>query len=216
MDKERFRGKRIVVADISGAEKNGKTTGHLIQVAKDYYYALSKYCVVMIAGQKRYSDYFDKNDLIMLPYANDINQQNKIIRKIREVRNAIYIIKEKSADAIVFQQYSRNTAILLALLLTRTTANVYLIQYYLKNKGHVGIVGKFVENVLFVLCNKKINGIICSMDEIGQSFSLPYFKITDYIYTEESRGKLVLPESFEYDFGMIGRLTSRKGVEELI
>ena len=150
---KKYKERKIVIADISGAEKNGFIAGHMLQVAKDYYYALSKYCNVKIAGQKKYSNYFNKNDLIELPYINDNATSGKIIRKYREFLNACFILKRCEVDeSIVFQQYSRNTMLYLAILFTYPKSKVFLIQYYLKDKGHVGKIGRIIDDLLFICC----------------------------------------------------------------
>ena len=206
----------ILIADISGMESGGRLVGHLPQVAKDYYGALSPYVEVKIAGQSKYGEYFSSEDLLVLPYAYKIEDKNRFLKIVHEVINTRTVLKY-NRDIVIFQSMARNSITLLGILLTRSKSKIYLIQYYAKGKGHLGKVGNLVEKILFWIAKPRINGIICSMDMVGKSFDLPYYKITDYIYSDYSRKKYTTSVvEYVYDFGIVGLMGPGKGLDEII
>lgn len=206
----------ILIADISGMESGGRLVGHLPQVAKDYYGALSPYVETKIAGQSKYGEYFSNEDLLVLPYAYKTEDKNRLLKVVHEVINTRTVLKYNK-DIVIFQSMARNSITLLGILLTRSKSKIYLIQYYSKGKGHLRRIGKLVEEILFWLAKPRINGIICSMDMVGKSFGLPYYKITDYIYTDYSRKIYkTFGSEYLYDFGIVGFMGPGKGLDEII
>lgn len=200
-----MRKKRLIIADINSRETNGKLEGHCVAVAENYLTNFGELYDVLIAGGSIYKEYFPDNHF-ELPYT--IVKNNSIVSKLKVFLNGIALLSRAKDSVIVFQQ-SAVTIALFSIILSfaRRNNEVYLIQY---NTEYFGC--KF-KRKLFDLAKKKICGIICSDQEIGNKSGLRYCSVPDFIYT----GKKKLDDKKkDIDFGIYGYITAGKGVLEAV
>lgn len=193
----------MIVADILSLNINGKSEGHYFSVANNYYELFKDKCEVMISGGPVYCQKF--KNIIKLNYDTN-NTKLKILNKIKVLLNARHIMKEAGSDILVFQCSAVST-ILLSLLLFKTNAKIYLIQY------DKVIMNSKLKRLLYRMVKRKISGIICPGDEIGESLEIPYCVLPDYIYTGGE--EVINCKSTEYDFGIYGILAKGKGIVEV-
>ena len=84
---------------------------------------------------------------------------------------------------------------------------VYTIQY--STDG----VNSVLKRGLYALCRRKISGVICPNAAIGAAYGRPMCVVSDYISTGTMQPPVPYAQQ-RYDFGMVGLITSDKGVVE--
>jgi glycosyltransferase involved in cell wall biosynthesis len=124
-------------------------------------------------------------------------------------RNARYLFNQAKGDTIILQ-YGSPFSTHIAVLLGYKKSNTYLIEY-----STVGIQG-FVKQIVWTLLRRKVCGVICPSEEVGEKFSVPYCIVPDYIYTGTDFNFKSSYYDKEYDFCVIGRLNKDKGIIEII
>ncbi len=205
--------KKIVIADISSFEINGKILGHWPYSAKMYKEILQDEFQVKIAGSQVYEQYFDR-DFIKLPCGIDTTEKNSLISKIKhwkgEIANCRMVLKQ-DADVIIFQS-SGFVPMLFCIMTTNEKKlkwkKILFIQYaYQCTSG--------IKQFLWDRAKCKISGLITSTDKVGQQYGIDYLSIPDYIYTSD---KVVaeVPTTFSYDFCMVGTMNSSKDIEMVV
>lgn len=198
--------KKLYIADIRSGHLKGISIGHYIPVAKMYQKIFKNICPIKIAGGPIYSKYFDKSELLLLPH--NVCGSN-IKDKILIMRNCISLFQKTKNQKIILQSSSVITSFIGILLFYKKKSDLYLIIYTPE------CINSFIGRILFQLIKKKINGIICPNNEIGERFKLPYCIVPDYIYTGDSfsNNKINYNDKI-YDFCIIGRIAPEKGVIE--
>lgn len=202
---------RVIIADLMSNNNKGLCTGHYFSLASNYKEIFQPYAKVKIAGGPIYEKKFSKDDLLTLPY-DSLAKSKKILNLFRMVLNARSLSRQVCNDDVVIIQQSLPTMILLAMTLFGfKNAKVYQIQYSAEPMRHTLFRG------LLCLNRKKIKGIICPNDVVGNAYGMPYIAIPDYIYVEKKENKQ--QHSFfekKYDFASIGRIEKDKGVAESV
>lgn len=195
--------KKIFISDIRSNINNGKSIGHFIPVAKMYQKIFQQENVV-VAGGPIYRKYFDNSKLLSLPY--NISGTS-LLDKIKTMKNCIRLFNAAKGNTIILQQSSVITSFIGILLFYHSKSKLYLIQY--SNECLKSKIGKLLYNLI----RNKIDGIICSSEELGKMFKVPYCVVPDYIYTEN---KEICKEydKLKYDFCILGRIAPEKGIIE--
>lgn len=193
--------KHIIVADIKSNCKNGVSEGHYFAVAQNYLDILSDDYEVQIAGGPIYKAKFE--NIFLLPFNSNANE-SKLIGKIHTIINGLYLFKKVENCTIILQCNAVSTIIgLLAFI--RPKAKIILIQYDRMIRNSV------IRNFFYTISKKRISGIICPGEEIGESLELPYCIVPDYIFPGKVPDK---KSELKYDFGIYGILSADKGVLE--
>lgn len=211
--------KSVLVVDVTGIYRDNKLYAHMPKVAGNYYEALTPHFDVKIAGGPIYTKTFGGSKVFELPYdCNESLKKSKISRfavKIHEFLNSRKTFKS-GTDILIFQCYSRMLPILLAALLyKKKNQNMFMIQYFV-NSNLTGI-DKIIESLLLKLCRKKVTGIICSSEKVGNAWKFPFCTVPDYFYLEECKSnKFTKYEISEYDFGMFGLMGNDKNIESIL
>lgn len=199
---------KIIIADICSLNKNGRTSGHYFPVAQNYLKMFSNKCIV--AGGPIYKSQFTKH-LMQLPYDHIYNEK-KWIAKWHEIINCKALFKQAKGNIIVMQSVAiLTTFIALLFFYKKNNSKLFLIQYYDE------CINSFWKRLLYNLIKDKINGIICSSDDVGKKFNRPYIVVTDYIYTDDINTINKLPyEKRVYDYSLVGGIYKDKGQLEAI
>lgn len=108
---------------------------------------------------------------------------------------------------IVLQCSAVATAYLGLALFKKKETRVYAIQY--STDG----VNSVLKRGLYALCRRKISGVICPNAAIGAAYGRPMCVVSDYISTGTMQPPVPYAQK-RYDFGMVGLITSDKGVVE--
>lgn len=199
--------KKIIIADICSINHNGKSTGHYFPVAQNYMDMFGA-DQVLVAGGPIYHDKFTQNHL-PLPF-DHTDGLNPLKAKWQELMNCRSLFKQAKGQIIVLQSVAIITSFIAILLFYRKESKLYMIQYYtepLRSK---------CSRFLYHLIKHKIDGIICSSERVGRAYSIPYFVITDYVYTGDYQGHsndLITKEYNDkiYDFCLVGVIGRDKG-----
>lgn len=204
--------KNVILVDITTMNKSNIILGHFVQVSKNYIQLLKDDFNIYIAGGKSYRNYIQEDNLIVLPYENSVSSQNTIlgraIKKLKEFKNICNVFKYKY-DVVILQSYSNLLPLLTYLLLFgRVKSDIYVIQY--RN----GLKNRFIRYLYRIVC-RKIKGIICTNDNVGNLYNKPYINITDYVYTGDIEN-MRYTTKFKYDFGFVGNISSGKDIEEIV
>lgn len=200
--------KKIIIADILSNTIDGKSTGHYFALARNYLEIFGNDCLV--AGGPVYKDAFPEDKLYVLPN-NNMDGSGRLKLRLRTFANARKLFKEAKGNIIVLQQCTTITTFLCIILFYRKkNGRLFLIQYSLE--GFRNILGRF----FYKLAKRKIDGLICPNNEVGEAYQIPYCVVPDYIYTGENRIENMDYEEKKYDFCMVGRISKEKGVPEVV
>lgn len=197
----------LIIADIrSHCSNQGISTGHFIPVARMYLELFRESLQVKIAGGPVYNHYFDKKDLVELPY-NVCGDSLK--HKIKALYNSFQLFQRSKGKTIIFQQSADVTTHLAIAFLYWGKSKIYLIRY--SNTG----INSTLKRVIYSLCKHKVYGIICPNNEVGESYKRPYLVVPDYIYLGDEDKKKDTATEKKYDFCIVGRIAEEKGVVEV-
>ena len=198
----------VVIADISSIKMNNTIYGHYGKVARMYLNLLGK--TARAAGGPVYKNRFADSEMVDLPYDFELSsmgtKQGRRLFKKCSIKNGIHLFKTVKNSVIVCQPYSF-LSWMTAILLTKKRNKIYLIEY--RNE-----LDKKLNRILYKLAKRKIDGVLCPNDKVGQIFGLPYLVLTDYIYD-----KTEMPahsENAKYDFGVIGIMSRDKDVADVV
>ena len=196
--------KDIYIVDIKSANIDGRSEGHYFSVADNYTNIFSKNAKVYVAGGPIYKKHF--SNYYALPYDSN-SMKGKLRNKVVVFKNAINALRKIKGHIIIFQCSAVST-VCLALTLFRPKSDVYLIQYdtYMLNSK--------VKKIIFNLAKRKIKGIICPGEEIGDALDIEYCVVPDYIYCKDDEENIKLEK--RYDFGIFGILANGKGIYEAV
>lgn len=198
----------IVIADFLSVELDGKPYGHYAYTSKMYRRIFGK-SISMVAGGPVYRKAEIEN-LFSLPFGTTAICSNVItgmVNRIKIILNGLKVFYYFSNDIIIIQpgNFICNS---LAILFSRKKKNkIYLIEY--KDECITRL-----KKILFEIIKQRINGIICSQESVGKKYGVPYVCVPDYIYTGESVN--LLESRIQYDFGIVGRITPSKDIEEVV
>lgn len=196
---------RLIVADVRSTSTDGIAAGHYFTVAQNYLDLFGAEMDVRIAGGPVYGDRFG-NKLIRLPH--DYIVGSSAVRNKRAVfQNVRALLREAQDDVIVLQCSAVATAYLGLALFKKKETRVYAIQY--STDG----VNSLLKRGLYALCRRKISGVICPNAAIGAAYGRPMCVVSDYISTGTMQPPVPYAQQ-RYDFGMVGLITSDKGVVE--
>lgn len=196
---------RLIVADVRSTSTDGIAAGHYFTVAQNYLDLFGAEMDVRIAGGPVYGDRFG-NKLIRLPH--DYIVGSSAARNKRAVfQNVRALLREAQDDVIVLQCSAVATAYLGLALFKKKETRVYAIQY--STDG----VNSVLKRGLYALCRRKISGVICPNAAIGAAYGRPMCVVSDYISTGTMQPPVPYAQK-RYDFGMVGLITSDKGVVE--
>ena len=203
--------KRIIIADLKSNNNNGICTGHYYALAENYRDVFSPFCEVKIASGPIYLKRFKKEEMLLLPY-DYIAGESKIKNLIRIFFNARFLFKHVGKDDVVIVQQSQPAMILLVLLFTFFgQCKLFQIQYSEEP------MRRFSFKVMMFFARKKIKGLICPNEIVGNAYRLPYIVVPDYIYVEKETNKPRIAYSEKvYDFAFVGRIAKDKGVAEAV
>lgn len=195
----------IVFADVrSHCAPEGISTGHYVPIARMYQRIFADTCHFSIAGGPVYRQYF--KDLLLLPH----NVCGTSIHcKYQLFRNCISLFRRTKNKTIIIQQASDITVHLAIALFYRKTTKLFLIRYSDTS------INSWAKRMIYSLCKKKVDGIICPNDDVGKKFDRPYLAIPDVIYL--GNGVSSSNESMDtcYDFCILGRIAEEKGVVDV-
>ena len=201
--------KRVIIADLKSNNNHGICTGHYYALAANYREVFGPYCDVKIAGGPIYLKRFSESEMILLPY-DFIAGESKIKNFFRMLFNARKLFKQVDKDDAVIIQQSQPAMILLVLFLTYFGhSNVFQI-YYSEEP-----MRRFSFRLLMVFARKRMKGVICPNECVGNAFGVPYVSVPDYIYINKSEAQCCYSEK-KYDFAIVGRIAKDKGVAEAV
>lgn len=200
---------KIYIADIQSiCNAKNQCVGHWFALAKNYIALFKEKCDVVVAGGPVYREEFGKYSYLSLP-KNVNDGMGCLSRYLAFYLNARYLFNQAQRQTIVMQ-YGSPFSTHIAVLLGYKKSNVYLVEY-----STVGIQG-LLKQIVWALLKKRVCGVICPTEEVGEKFSVPYCVVPDYIFT----GKVFICSSSyyekKYDFCVIGRLNKDKGIIEII
>lgn len=197
--------KTIIVADIRSNVVNGRISGHIVPVARNYLEVLGSDFDVKIAAGPAILNSFDKNDCIVLPY--NVNTDS-LIGKIKSFINFVVLLWRSKGQIVIIQQSSTFTTFLAISLFYWWSCSLFLIQY------NTEAINSSVKHLVYLLCKNKISGLLCPNDRVGLAYGRPYCVLSDYI-------KLHIPvlKTFnerKWDISIVGGITADKGVLEAL
>lgn len=201
------RMKRVIIADIdSRLSKKGLMGGHGLAVASMYSNIFEKVCDVKIAGGQGYAKHF-KN---YVPLPSDARTGgNFIINKIRNLCNLYSLFRNNADSTIILQSCAVLTAYIGIFLFKKKRTKLFMIQYESRT------IRSPFQKLLYACIKKHVNGIICSIESVGNAFGRPYCLVPDYIYTGTFSHEEPIPYTQKtYDFCMVGLIFPGKGTEE--
>lgn len=201
--------KELIIADLrSNCSYHGISTGHFVPVAKMYQQIFKNSYSVKIAGGPVYNKYFSDSELIKLP--NNVSGDS-LFHKIKVLQNSLTLFRCIKGKTLILQQSADFTTHLALALFYWGGAHIYLIRY--SNEG----ISSWLKRVIYSLCKKKIDGIICPNDLVGKAYNRPYIVVPDYIYIDKATPLGTSPKKSikKYDFCIVGRIAEEKGIAEV-
>lgn len=199
--------KNVIIADITGLHKNKNSFGHFFRVAKMFEEGLCHDCNVTIVGGPVYRGYSGNKEI--LKYDVDLRELQttvgKVKAKIKEVFNGIAVLRKYKKSTIIFQDYS-NTSMFLSICMQKSNSAIYIIQY--KSE-----IDKGVNSFLYRIARRRISGVLCTKNAVGEKYGIPYLTMPDYICTDtDGSKKLDLNNEYRYEFGIFGIIRDGKDV----
>lgn len=198
--------KRLIIADIKSPRFKGTSTGHYFAVAQNYYGLFSHCTETLIAGGPVYETRFHSEQLLRLPYDCLLMAEPGWKRKWKYLMNARALFRQTKGDTLVVQQGGVLSSFIVILLFYHCKSRLFLIQY--SKEG----VDSPAKRLLFRLVRKKIDGIVCPNEMVGEAYGLPYCIVPDYIYLPGNESPDVPYAEKKYDVCFVGRIEEEKGV----
>lgn len=202
---------RLIIADIKTPVVGGEPTGHYFAVAQNYHDMFHERIQTVIAGGPIYLARFS-TAITPLPYNLEVKNGNKLVNIYKYFCNVRALFSRCENDIIVIQQGSDVAFLAACLLLCSKKKNnkIFLIQY------NAVLLQSLFARVLFHFAKKKVNGIICPNQDVGEYFGLPYCVVPDYIYVPMDWNATTEYEKKYYDICMLGRIVEEKGIVEFL
>ena len=208
MAKESIRIKEnIVIADIASIRVDSNIFGHYGKIAQMYTNMFkNKYCVKIAGGPV----YQGLGNTMTLPYDHTLDEMKgswgQLRFKLRCIANGIHLFSKNKNSVIICQPYSFFSW-MISIFISPKKSRIFLIEY--KNE-----LTSRLNKILFKFSKKKIDGILCPSNAVGEEYGLPYFCVTDYVYDKDEDP--IFEENCEYDFGVFGIMSSGKDVMHVI
>jgi len=196
--------KTIYISDIRGNVINGRISGHIVPVARNYKEALCRDFDVKIAAGPAILQSFDKEDCLVLPY--NVSSES-LLDKLRTFANFTVLLWKARGNTIIIQHSTIITTFIAIILFYWWTSPLYMIQY------NTDALNGGVKRLINKLVQFKLTGTLCPSDRIGKAYGGRYCKVPDYLYT----GKRERTKSYserEWDIAIVGGIYSSKGVVE--
>lgn len=196
--------KTIIVADIRSNVVNGRISGHIVPVARNYLEVLGSDFDVKIAAGPAILNSFGKNDCIVLPY-NVCSKSAK--DKVKIFINFLVLLWKARGKVIILQQASVSTSFIAIALFFWWSSKIYQIQY------NTDALNSTAKRIIHKLAKRKITGTICPSERIGKAYGSSYCVVPDYLFSNQHIEILPFSER-TWDVGIIGGITANKGVVE--
>lgn len=191
----------IYIADIDSlVDEDGRQTGHYRTVSEMYARVFGDACC--IASGCRYQE---ARSWLRLPFCAKRNG-SRLVNKFRNLANLRFLFRKTREDVIVFQSQTPAT-LLLGLISLARRQKVFMIYYQ-------SFQSRF-QRFLWRFARRRVSGVICPNDRVGDSFGVPYLTVPDYLYSEDGAAR-PREVALEYDFATVGILSRDKGVVEAI
>lgn len=198
--------KKLYIADIRGNVIDGRISGHIVPVARNYKAVLCKDFDVRIAAGPAILNSFTHEECEILPY-NVCGETTK--DKWHTFINFIVLLRKASGNPIIIQQSTTLTTLLAITFLYWWTSPLYMIQY--NTDALRSTIGKVINGI----ARWKLSGILCPTERIGKAYGTHYCIVPDYFFTNEH--PYILPkEKRRWDIGIIGGITANKGTVEAV
>jgi hypothetical protein len=203
--------KSLAIIDSLTLTYKNQIFGHYASTAKQLYSILCNDFAVKVVGGITYANYFQKEQLDILPYRTYYeefhigNTFRKLRSKIKSIINLIVALR-KNYDYLIFQWCSQNFLYLTLLLFKKKRSKVFLIKYNAETR--------LTHKLLFRLIKNKVSCIFTSMPKTGESYGIPYLLIPDYFPVEEDLNSVSQP--VVYDFVIVGTTDNDKNIEDVI
>lgn len=204
--------KRLIVADIKSPVFEGKSSGHFFAVAHNYYELFQESTPTKIAGGPIYLSLFPYA-VLPLPNSVDIKKDGRLQCIVKYFQNARTLFHSCSGDVIVVQQGGDITFFIACALFYRRAKNnrLFLIQY------STAAISNRVGRLFYRLAKRKLDGIICPTQEVGEMFARPYCVVPDYIYSgNQNQCPAISYDEKLYDICFLGRIVEEKGIDEFL
>lgn len=202
--------RRVIIADISSVKIGKSNFGHYRKVSGMYQKMLKGMFEVCVAGGPIYMDQISETAGIRLPFDVELDNLRsawgRMVFKIRSIINGRRLFKAAEDAVVICQPYSF-LSWMISILFAKKSTRIYLIEYRDE-------LDKKVNRILFSIAKKKIAGVLCPNQEVGDRYGIPYLVVPDYIDCEEHCNKT--KEDFLYDFGMVGIMSEGKDIEDVI
>lgn len=200
---------KVIVADIASHRVNGHSIGHYHYVAQNLIEVFADKADMYIAGGPVYIDRFGTDRVLALPY-DAISTQNVIKKKWGELVNCRKLFKEAKGAKIIMQHAALATTLIGIALFKKDNCKLYQIVY-----SQEGINTRF-KRFWYKFAKKKIDGIICPQQKLGDDYDRNCCVVPDYIYVGENSNCELDYKNKTFDFCVVGRLSPEKGVDEII
>lgn len=200
--------KCLIIADIKSNNYNGTCTGHYFAVARNYLEIFRNKIHTLVAGGPIYKRAF-ASEYESLPFDTIQPDKTPWISKWHYLLNAKTLFRKAKGATLVLQQNGVASSFLAIFLFYRQDCRLFLIQY--NSEG----ISSFGKRLLYRLARKKIDGIICPNEQVGQDFGIPYCVVPDYIYNNNQKQQGIPYSEKRYDVCFVGRIEDEKGVIEV-
>ena len=198
--------KKILLADVKSCNVNGSSPGHYFALAQNYLDMWEALLPVEIMGGPVYQGRF--SNVFPLP-CDELAEANFFKRKLSVMRNCFAALSAAGENILVFQSNAIAT-IYICLLFYQKKRNIFMIQY---NQNSIDSAFK---RLIYRAVKRKICGVLCPKQEIGEAYGLPYFVMPDYCVTPATLNALEMPDiPKKYDYAMVGLIVEDKGVTEI-
>lgn len=200
--------KKLLVVDITSLSRNMSIYGHGIKVAHTYKNALGKQFEVYICGGAPYKNEFNEA-FESLPFYTDLND-SRYIRLIKGCINAVNALL-KSGDILIFQNQDITPLYFVLSFWPKCLIKkkIFIIEY----SNPLNTPSRPKECKYFDKIQHKIDGVITSLEDVGNIVKCNAFIIPDYF-----PDKSVKPKDCEkkYDFACLGTISEKKELEKMV
>lgn len=195
---------KIVIADVRSINRNGKMTGHYLNLAQNYIDVLSTEFDVFIAGGPIYKDKF--HNYLELPFDVCLSD-SALLNKVKAIINCLVLFRKTKHYTIILQSNAVVTTFF-AMLLSPFRRRLFMIQY------NTMALDSKLKRFLHCLVKTRITGVLCPSAEIGKQYCSNYLVVPDYIVTPKQIDELSRSKTQEkiYDIAIVGIITPDKGI----
>lgn len=201
--------RKLIIADVKSNNNKGKSVGHYFSIAQNFLDLYGRTIPTLVAGGPVFNQRFTDSEMFHLPF-DSITGKTSLQNKRKTLLNCRYLFrKTNKEDVIVFQHSGAVTTFLGIALFARKQNNVYVIQY------DTDALSNPLKRLIFKFAKKKIKGILCPNERIGDAYGINYCCVTDYIYPNfDKQMEFRLLKDKPYDFSIVGSISPDKGTVE--